>query len=152
MYTTTHRSLQGTHCNFQVPTVGFPQVDALGKCRAKPCCTSLNLLFQRSNCEGLHNCLCWLCLHLGLLSKHHPGACLCGRLVPGLDAAEAWKSEDAILLDLLCCNRHEAVQDVGTIFDLHVILGCDGFQHGTLCHCLRGTRLHGLHRLHGSHS
>merc|ERR1719377_260748 len=69
-----------------------------------------------------------------------------------LHAAEAWKSEDACLLDLLCGNSHEAVQDVGAILGLHLILSRKQLKQGTLRHSLCTAGLHRLHGLfHGSH-
>merc|ERR1719482_454348 len=98
--------------------------------------------------KSFHNCLCWLCLHLGLLTENHLSACLCGWLAPGLDAAETWDGEHTCLLDFLCSNSNKAVQDIRTVLGLHVMLSGDGLQQFTLCHCLRRAR---LHCLHGSH-
>merc|ERR1711881_741390 len=102
---------------------GIPTaIKPLRRCYAKPCCTCSDLLLKCGNCKSLHNCLCWLCLNFPLLAEHHPHACFGGRPGPGLDTAEAWNCEDACLLDLLCGNCHEAVQDVRAILGLHLIL------------------------------
>merc|ERR1719271_1183846 len=113
--------LSSLHCG--IPTAAKP---------LNRCCTCSDLLLKCSNCKGLHNRLCWLCLNLPLLAEHHPHACLCGGPGPGLDAADAWNCEDACLLDLLCGNSHEAVQDVGAVLGLHLILSREQLQQGTL--------------------
>merc|ERR1719473_1720613 len=113
---------------------------------------ALKVLLECSNWESLHNGPGWLCLYLDLLPECHPGASFCGWLCPGLDAADAWHSEDAVLLHLLGTDSHEAVQDVGASFCLQTMLSCNGLQQGTFGHCLCTTSLHGLlhRRQHGS--
>merc|ERR1712080_781723 len=108
------------------PRCGIPTViRPLRKCKAKPCCTCLDLLLKCSNWVGLHNRLCWLCLHLLLLAEHHDCTRFCGRPGPSLDAANAWDGEDACLLDLVRGNSHKAVQDVGAILRFHFVLSRD---------------------------
>merc|ERR1712216_30286 len=97
----------------------------------------LDLLLWGSSWKSFHNCLCWLCLHLGLLTENHLSACLCGWLAPGLDAAETWDGEHTCLLDFLCSNSNRAVQDIRTVLSLHVMLSGDRLQQFTLCPCLR---------------
>merc|ERR1719484_226879 len=106
------------------------------------------LLSRLRNLPVAVDCLCWLCLHLGLLTENHLSACLRGWLGPGLDAAETWDGEHTCLLDFLCGNSNKAVQDIRTVLGLHVMLSGDRLQQLTLCHCLRRAR---LHCLHGSH-
>merc|ERR1719172_27618 len=99
---------------------------------ACPLIADLDLLLECSNWESLHNGPGWLC--------------------PGLDAANTWHSEDAILLHLLGTDSHEAVQDVGASFCLQTMLSCNGLQQGTFGHCPCTTSLHGLlhRRQHGT--
>merc|ERR1719333_103697 len=140
------RHLSSLRCG--IPTAIKP----LRTCEGNRCCTCSDLLLECSNCEGLHNRLCWLCLDLPLLAEDHPHACFGGWLDPGLDAADAWNCEDACLLHLLRGNSRESAQDVGAVLGLHLILSCQQLQQGTLCHDLRAACLHSLHGLlHGSH-
>merc|ERR1719460_3506817 len=111
---------------------------------------SLDLLLECSNWKSFHNCLCWLCLHLGLLTKNHLSARLGGWLGPCLDAAEAWDRKHTCLFDLLCGNGHEAVQHIGASLRFQAMLSGNRLQQSTLCHCLGSTSFHGLHwRQHG---
>merc|ERR1711879_342871 len=73
-----------------------------------PCCTSLDLLLQGRDGVCFHNCLCWLCLDLNLLSENVANAGFRCWLHTGLDTAEAWKREYAVLLDLRGCHGHQA--------------------------------------------
>merc|ERR1711988_1788170 len=107
----------------------------------------LDLILQCSDCESLHDGLCWLGRDLHLFAEHAPDASLGGWLHTSLDATEAWNGEDAILLHLACCNCHQAVDDLGARCLLQLVLCCKLFCHGTLAHSL-GTSLHGLHGLH----
>merc|ERR1719478_1201531 len=98
--------------------------------------TSLELLLQRRHWEGFHDGFCRLCLHLGLLAKHHPYTCLGGWLCAGLDAANAWDGEDAILLHFLSSNSHNAVDYLGASLLLQAVLSCERLCYGSLCHRL----------------
>merc|ERR1712072_1510986 len=111
----------------------------------------LDLLLQGSHRKGFHDGLCWLCLDLGLLAKHHPHACLGGWLRTGLDFAEAWHSENAVLLHLLTSNCHKAVDHLRQNGLLQAMLCSKSFCEGSLGHCFLCTSLHRLHgRQHGS--
>merc|ERR1712072_539587 len=107
----------------------------------------LDLLLQGSHRKGFHDGLCWLCLDLGLLAKHHPHACLGGWLRTGLDFAEAWQSENAVLLHLLTCNGCEAVEHLGADALLQLKFSSQCLCQSRLGHCFLCASLHRL--LHG---
>merc|ERR1740138_1205748 len=88
----------------------------------------LDLLLQGSSWKSFHNCLCWLCLHLGLLTENHLSACLCGWLAPGFDATKAWDREHTCLLDLLCGDGHKAVQHIGASLRFQAVLSGNRLQ------------------------
>merc|ERR1712075_13448 len=91
----------------------------------------LDLLLQGSNCESLHDCLCWFRCHLHLLTKRSPDASLGGWLHAGLDAAEAWNCEDASLLHFSSCDGHEAVKDLTANLLFQLVLFCESSCQGT---------------------
>merc|ERR1719158_1354172 len=108
----------------------------------------LDLCLQCSDWEGLHDCLCGLGLDLHLLAEHGPDSSFCGWLHTSLESAEAWNGEDTVLLHFICCDRHQAVDDLGACCLLQLVLCCEFFCHGSLAHGL-GTSLHRFHGLHG---
>merc|ERR1719353_1705796 len=109
--------------------MGFPRIHASVLASSAANCS--DLLLQCSNWVRLDNCLSWTSLDFGLLPKHHPDARLGGWLGASLQAAEAWECEDAVLLDLLGGNSHQAVYDLGAHFLLQAMLSCKSLSHGT---------------------
>merc|ERR1719299_232231 len=71
----------------------------------------LDLLLECSNWVSFHNGLCWLCLHLLLLAKHHPHTSFRCWLDSGLNAAKAWEGEDASLFHFLRSDGCKTVED-----------------------------------------
>merc|ERR1711890_133702 len=76
MYSAEILALQTRQCASQARPMGFPRQTDLWKTPVAVSGAALDLLLQRSHWVCLHNRLCWLCLHLGLLAKHHPNTCL----------------------------------------------------------------------------
>merc|ERR1711966_626572 len=94
-------------------SMGFPRWTYLWQSiRTQLYCSNLDLLLQCRHRVGLHDGLCWLCLHLGLFAEHDPHARFGGRLCPGLQTAEAGKSEDTVLFNFRCCDCNKAVDDL----------------------------------------
>merc|ERR1712187_731226 len=98
-YTIAQNAAQ--HCLPRARTIGFPRHELWE--RMQMCTLSiLDLSFQCSHWESLHNRLGWLCLDFDFLTKYVPHPCFGCWLCSGLDAAQAWNSENARLFHLLC--------------------------------------------------
>merc|ERR1712224_1087565 len=104
-------------------------------------------LLQSRDWESLHDRTRRLRLHQAHLPKDLLLAGFGGRLDTSLDPAEAWESEDAVLLDLLGTKLSKARDDLACHILLDLELGSYGCGDGSLSDGLAG--LHGLHGLHG---
>mmetsp|Transcript_11080 Transcript_11080/g.23749 ORF Transcript_11080/g.23749 Transcript_11080/m.23749 type:complete len:128 (-) Transcript_11080:45-428(-) len=104
------------------------------------------LLLERCHGERLDDGPGRLCLDDDLLAEDLPLASLGGRLLPGLDPAEAGQSEDAVLLHLSGGNLDNASNSLRRVLLLHLARGRKGIRKGALGH---GRALHRLHL--GSH-
>merc|ERR1711924_75261 len=90
----TSSTAQGSNTRHPSPVRGIPTDNGpLERRLAQPHSTCLDLFLKRCYRVGLHNCPCWLCLHFGLLAKHHSHTSLCGWLCAGFDSANARDGE-----------------------------------------------------------
>merc|ERR1719460_368769 len=64
-----HAPVALRHCTFEPLLWDSHSSTASEKVLYRSCQASLDLLLECSNWKSFHNCLCWLCLHLGLLTE-----------------------------------------------------------------------------------
>merc|ERR1719502_1016534 len=127
--------------------MGFPRMhtSVLASCSD----ITAQICFFNAARVGLDDGLCWTSLDFSLLAKHHSDTRLGGWLGAGLQAAQAWDGEDAVLLDLLGGNGNQAVDNLRAHLLLQAMFSSKSLGHGSLGHGL-ATSLHGLHwRKHG---
>merc|ERR1719265_2661859 len=67
-------------------------------------------LLQGCYCKGFHNCPCWLCLDLDLLTKGHALSSLGGWFVARLDHAYSRNRELTSAFDLFASKLSRSIQ------------------------------------------
>merc|ERR1719150_260101 len=100
------------------------------------CQPQSNALLQGGHWEGLHNCLCRLCLHDLHLAEDLALPSLGCRLDPGFDHANPWNRELTRFLHLCCCNSCQGGEKFRALRLLEFSRCCQ-----CLCKCTFG---HGL--------